>query len=131
MSVKLRCPSCGDKFSVVSLAAVPQFCPLCGYDTAEDEARGEARMAEILESGVAPRYRNTPVQRGVDDTYRAMEAGSEVRAKMVADQLGVGVDETSALKMTNMSDTARYGEDCNTVSMMIGLIRSCSLDRRG
>lgn len=111
MAIKytLRCPACAEKFSV--LDAVPRFCPLCGHDSSADEAKKDIRLVAMLDSQRPPSFRNSTVQRGVDDVYNAMEAGSGVRARMAADMLGVSEEETSGLKITNLRDNSVVGED--------------------
>ena len=106
----LRCPSCYGKFSV-KLDAQPRYCPLCGYDTAEDEAKKDARLAAMLETQTPPHYQNAPLVTAVDHTYNSTVAASEFNMHKAAELAGVDVSEMSGMKVTNMRDDARYGED--------------------
>lgn len=107
IKITLRCPSCADKFSVMDVE--PRFCPLCGYDTAEDEERRDIRHAHMLEQQQAPAMRTykgtTP-----DRVYRDMEAASEHRMHLAAEAADCDVSDLSSMKITNMSDNAREGE---------------------
>lgn len=97
----LRCPECGEKFRSKS-KELP--CPHCGWKPEEEPEDGiiDIPMPFIRISGKTA---------AADKLYRDMEKGSEVRAQAAAEQLGVPVSEMSALKMTDMRDNAKPGEN--------------------
>ena len=106
--VKYRCPSCADKFSV-EMGKEPRFCPLCGYDTAEDEERKDERLLHMLAVQQPPSVRT---YKGTvpDQVYRDMENASIHRMEKAAEAADCDVSDLSAMKITNMSDTAKEGE---------------------
>lgn len=90
MAWTFKCPGCRGKFSCT---AWPTVCPLCKYDTDTpdtDEISGPAIMSAKTKNN--------------DKLYRDIERGSEVRAQMAADHLGVPVSEMSGIKITNLND---------------------------
>ena len=106
--VKLKCPGCWETFKV-ELNGIPRFCPLCGYDTAEDEAADARRMAKMLDEQKPPHY-TRQIKSTVDNLYRDTEVASEYRAQVAADEAGVDVSEMASLKVTNMNDSLREGD---------------------
>lgn len=93
------CPECGGKFPVDPIVGLPEICPLkgCGYRVASDRPDDEIVMPSISKCRAA-----------TDGIYRAMEEGS-IHRMQVAQELGVEGAET--LKITNMRDNARVGEN--------------------
>ncbi len=92
------CPECGGKFPVDPIKGLPEFCPLgCGYKVASDRDDSDIVMPSISKCRAA-----------TDGVYRAMEEGS-IHRMQVAKEMGVEGAET--LKITNMRDNARVGEN--------------------
>jgi hypothetical protein len=79
---------------------MPDYCPLC------NEFVGSGDNSVIA----MPMIRTAKVK-SADKLYRDMEGGSEVRAEKAAEMLGVSPSDMSALKMTDMKDSAREGEN--------------------
>lgn len=96
MAVKLVCPSCKGKFRWDTAKKWPDFCPLCGKNVGIED-NDEICMPSISKCRAA-----------TDGIYRAMEEGS-IHRMQVAQELGVEGAET--LKITNMRDNARIGEN--------------------
>lgn len=94
MAVVLRCPFCRKKFPWKSIDDPPPDCPLCGEAVASDRADDDIVMPFI-------RHRTTTA---TDRVYNDMVRGSETRAELAAQQLGVPVSEMSGLKITNLND---------------------------
>jgi hypothetical protein len=59
---------------------------------------------------VAMPFISSASRKGPDRLYREMEAKSEARAQMAADQLGVSVRDVGHLKTTDMKDNIRTGD---------------------
>ena len=95
---KLMCHHCGEKFKWTR-PEWPDECPLCHTYVGLD---GKPEVA-------AP-FIATAAGKTHDNVYRAMERGSEHRA-MVAQEAGLSAQEASNLKITNMRDDARPGEN--------------------
>jgi hypothetical protein len=95
---KLMCHHCGEKF-VWTEPDWPDECPLCHTYVGLD---GKPEV-------VAP-YIATAAGKAHDNVYRAMERGSEHRA-LLAREAGLSAQEASELKITNMRDDARTGEN--------------------
>lgn len=102
--MKLVCPDCRKKFPWEKNTAFPRFCPLCSSDIGHDTADDDIVMPFIRSS------QRTAQAQSADDVYRQMEKGSEVRAQMAAEHLGVSASEMSDLKVTNLKDASRPGE---------------------
>lgn len=98
--IYLRCPGCRGRFPWQTDSSWPRYCPLCGMDSSMDD------KPEVA----APAILSSPKTKAAEFTYRAMEEGSEYRAKLAAAQLGVPESEVSDLKITNMNDRQRYGD---------------------
>lgn len=96
---KLRCPECAEQFKWPSANGWPKFCPLCKADVGIPEEN------EIA----APRILHAK-SKSFDQTYRAMENGSEQRVQAAAEMTGLPASEFSDLKVTNMKDNAKEGE---------------------
>ena len=111
-----QCPECEGQFDHLHLRSTdepPAFCPLCGTSTAE--VTPEVSAPHIARS----------IGKSADAVYRGMEEGSQQRAAMAAEHLGVDVSEMSAMKVTNLRDDARPGETSaatvsNPVSQYMG-----------
>jgi hypothetical protein len=105
-----KCPNCWEKFRV-EVEKVPRYCPLCGFDSKEDEIAEETRMAEMLASQKPPAYKKQNAISGtVDKLYTDIEKTSETRAEMAAEAAGVDVSEMASLKVTDMKDSLRTGD---------------------
>ena len=92
------CPECGGKFPVDPIKGLPKVCPLgCGYRVASERPDDEIVMPSISKCRAA-----------TDGVYRAMEEGSIHRAQMARE---MGVDGAESLKITNMRDNVRVGEN--------------------
>lgn len=93
MAVIYKCSECGTKIRSED-GTPPDDCPAC-----------EARVASDLPDDVIPmpsiRSRRTD---RVDQVYRDIEKGSEVRMNVAAEHLGVPVSEMSDMKITNLND---------------------------
>ena len=106
MAVILKCPHCEIKFRCEfgskDGSGWPDYCPnpKCGVYMGVDD-KAEVVMPMILH-GPSKTY---------DRVYREMEAGSEFRAQKAASELGVPVSEVSSLKITDMKDNVKEGED--------------------
>lgn len=98
MAVILKCPHCETKFrcEFSDESRWPDYCPnkKCGIYMGVDVADDDIVMPSI-------RHATTVAS---DKVYRDIEAGSEVRAQMAAEQLGVPVSEMSDIKITDLSD---------------------------
>jgi hypothetical protein len=110
-----RCPACQEKFTI-SLREEPRFCPLCGYDTAEDARREEERHALMLATQQPPHYKNAVITAAVDGTYNGMVAAADKRVEAAAAAAGCDASEMSMLKMTDMKDNLRTGDIAHVVS---------------
>lgn len=104
-----RCPGHGEhpphQFShlhhpSVEASPLPRYCPACGYDS-----EGEEMQTALT----APHIRRS-IGRAVDDTYRAMEEGSQHRAEYAQEHLGLDEAEASVMKITDMKDNLRHGD---------------------
>ena len=100
--MKLKCPDCRKAFSWDAKDAWPRYCPMCRADINNDRDDDDIVMPSIARAREATKR--------TDQVYRDMERGSEIRAQMAADQLGVPVSEMSHLKVTNIRDNTREGE---------------------
>jgi len=107
--MKLKCPSCWGKFHAETVNSV-RFCPLCGYDTNEENEKEAANMAAILSSGQPPHYSHAPIKKTVDKLYRDSEAASQTRMEMAAEASGADISELSSMKMTDWKDNLREGD---------------------
>lgn len=92
IKMKLQCRFCAGKFEWFG-EEFPDECPICHRYIGID---GEQQVA-------AP-YISLKSARAADGIYRAMENGSEHRANMAAEMLGVPKSEVSDLKITNLRD---------------------------
>lgn len=101
MAFKLRCPVCRGSFRWNPLEGMPDICKLCGADVGHNRADDDV---------VIPMFRTSSKTKAIDQVYRDMEKGSEVRAQAAANMLGVPVSEMSSLKITNMKDNQRAGD---------------------
>lgn len=91
MIFKFRCPECLEKFT--SETARPKACPNCAYIPDPDD---DDRIC-------MPAIR-TVVSKAADQVYRAMEAGSEVRAAAAAELTGATNADMSNMKITDLND---------------------------
>jgi hypothetical protein len=105
--VYYKCPDCGGTFRHMHVLLddpPPERCELCGAWVADDEP------PEAVFVPQAPRIRESPFAKSVDQTYRAMEESSIQRAKDAADMAGVPESEMSHIKITNMRDPSEMRE---------------------
>lgn len=101
---RYQCPDCSGQFDYLhhpnmESDPAPRFCPLCGFDTADD-GHEDVICSPGLLKGKA---------KGVDNIYKAEEEGSNFRAQK-AMEMGLDASEAASLKITNMRDNAKYGE---------------------
>lgn len=106
-SVMYRCPECNGKFRYLHMHneiddPLPSVCPLCGYDSDEEEVSYTKEIAAPFISKAA--------DKSADYVYKAMEAASEHRAQQAAEELGVSASDVSDLKITDMKDNLREGD---------------------
>lgn len=98
---RYRCPQCSGEFAYdhhPSVEADPvQFCPRCGFNQEMDPAL------------VAPHI-GRPIRATVDKLNRAMEDGSQFRAQIAQEQLGLSAEEARVMTQTNMMDHLREGD---------------------
>lgn len=98
MAVILKCPHCEIKFRCEfgNESSWPDYCPnkKCGIYMGVDVDDDEIVMPSI-------RHASTVAN---DRVYREIESGSNLRAQMAAEQLGVPVSEMSDIKITNLND---------------------------
>jgi hypothetical protein len=92
------CPECGGKFPVDPIKGLPKVCPLgCGYKVASERPDDEIVMPSIAKA-----------RHAIDGVYRAMEEGSIHRMQVAKE---MGVEGAESLKITNMRDNVRPGEN--------------------
>ena len=123
---KLRtyiCPSCSGKFEVyhhITTEPPPRFCSLCGYDCKPEEELGlELSMPHLAK----------PIGKIGDQTYRGMEEGAAFRAQVAQEVHGLDADQAAMLKITDMRDNNKVGEDSvvdvvNSVSQQMAMLQS-------
>lgn len=95
MPVIYKCCECGTK--IRSSDGTPPDCCLndsCGARIASDRPDNDVVM---------PAFKSQSTKNN-DNLYRQIEQGSETRAQIAADQLGVPVSEMSGMKVTNLND---------------------------
>lgn len=102
MAVILKCPTCEEKFrwEFVQEDKWPKACPLCGADQGANDDDAVICMPSLRGART----------KAIDDTYRQAEQGSELRAQLAAEQVGVPVSEMSGLKITDMKTGVKPGE---------------------
>lgn len=98
VKVRLQCPECTGKF--YSKTATPDCCPLCGYE-----------YIPTNDNVISMPSLRSAVSKTVDKVYRDAELASERRVEAAAAMAGVPTNEMQGLKMTNMRDNARVGEN--------------------
>lgn len=96
--VKLQCPGCNEKFYCAG--DWPDCCPLCGYDTALSDDN-VITMPALRKAATG----------ATDKVYRDMERASEHRVHAAAEMAGVPASDMAALKMTDLKDNTREGEN--------------------
>lgn len=94
MTFVVRCPACRAKLVWTSARPIPATCPLCDAQVASVRPDDEICLPAI----------RTQATKNNDKLYRDMESGSEARAQIAANQLGVPVSEMSDMKITNLND---------------------------
>jgi hypothetical protein len=96
MIVTLKCDACLEKFrwEYTEITGWPNACPCCGASTALPEG-------DVI---TLPAIRTKGNTANNDQLYRDIEKGSEHRAEVAADMLGVPVSEMSDMKVTNLND---------------------------
>src|SRR4051812_43196490 len=92
MAFVIVCSDCRGRFKWTDQN--PKFCAKCGASFGNDPDDDDICMPAFLSAKSA----------ATDKVYRDMEAGSEVRAQLAADKLGVPVSEMSDLKITDFNN---------------------------
>lgn len=100
MAFSLRCPDCRDKFPWPATADFPRYCPLCRADIGIDTDDTVISMPSLRSAS----------SKSVDNVYREMERGSEIRAEKGAELAGCSVEEMSGLKITDIRTGLKEGE---------------------
>lgn len=90
--MRIRCNLCRGTFPWAA-GSWPKACPHCGVGM--DLPEGDEPTAPAIKHGRTA---------ATDQVYRDMERGSETRAEIAADRLGVPVSDMSGLKITDLSD---------------------------
>lgn len=105
MALKIRCPVCRKVFpwDFTAAGGWPEQClnKDCKSRIGGDRADHDVVMPFISTSGKSKR---------IDQTYRDMERGSEIRAELAAADAGVPVSEMSSLKITDLRSTKHQGD---------------------
>jgi len=104
-----KCPSCWEKFRV-EMNSVPRFCPNCGHDSKEQQETEEERMRKIIATQQPPKMTKT-ILKVVDNLNREMEDKSKLRAELAQEYGGLSSEEANAMKITNMGDNLRAGDN--------------------
>jgi hypothetical protein len=99
MKLRLQCSICAEKF-VWHGDEFPDECPVC------NQYIGNEGKPEVAAPFIGLR-----AAKNGDGIYRAMERGAEHRIDVASNMLGVPKSELSDMKITNMGDSARPGED--------------------
>ncbi len=110
-----ECPECEQCFDHLHLQRdepPPSFCPLCGAAVGP-----VAALPSRVNIGKA-------TTKATDNVYRRMEEGSQARAELAAEHLGVDKSEMSNMLITDLKDNTRAGETAavatpNEVSRMM------------
>jgi len=120
-----KCPDCGGVFwqTVEKRSAPPpDECSLCHGTGQQTEAalvfiskakrEADQRTREMVAEGKGPGYNaDARLQlKSEEQVFRAMEAGSSIRAEAAASELNVSVSEVSDLKITDLRDNVKPGE---------------------
>jgi hypothetical protein len=98
--------------------AIPDSCPLCGYDTSVPD-RDEIQIPAFL----SPRVKNE------DALYRRVEAGSEERVHLAAEAAGCDASDMASLKITNL----QTGKGAEPLSLPVNEVtqRMAEMEARG
>lgn len=101
----------------------PSACPYCGGTgehteeviqwISKEKREANRKVQQWVEEGRAPGYNGTRARdlvRSEEQVFRAMEAGSMVRAEAAASELNIPVSEMSNIKITDMHDRPKQGE---------------------
>lgn len=123
---RIKCDQCNGTFfqSVEKRSAPPpDECPLCHNTGTQTEAalvwiskekrEADRRIRQMVDEGKAPGYNaDARLQlKSEEMTFRAMEAGANIRAEAAASELNLPVSEMSNLKITDMKDNPKTGEN--------------------
>lgn len=102
--VTFECPDCAHSWKqrMGPSEPWPRFCTGCGADM---EATDEPFMP------MAPNVITGTMGKSGDQVFRQMEAASERRMEMAAEATGIDKAELSDMKVTNIRDNARVGEN--------------------
>ncbi len=99
--IGIRCHLCRERFSWDIMKGYPTHCECCKKFIGIPEDAPE----------IATPYISTPQKRGrTDAIYRDMENKSVARAEMAATETGQTMAEVSHLKMTDMKDNLKEGD---------------------
>ncbi len=99
MRKRLQCTICAERF-IWTEPDFPDECPVC------HQYIGISGKPEVA----AP-FIGFKASKSADNVYRAMERGAEHRMNVASEKLGIPVSELSDMKISNMRDNARVGED--------------------
>lgn len=94
---KMKCPECAAKFPWDFALGWPKACPLCGFNVHHGRDDDDIVMPFV-------RTVRSPIVQAVDGMYRDMEASSEKRTHLAAEQAGCSPEDMSSLKITNLND---------------------------
>lgn len=101
MALLLKCPVCRGKFPWVDPAkGFPRQCELCHEYIGHDRADDDVVMPFVRTSGSVAKLA------AIDDVYKGMEKGSEIRAEMS----GLSGTEASPIKITDLRPTKHEGD---------------------
>jgi hypothetical protein len=100
MAFLLKCPDCRGKFRWDPTKGMPKNCALCGAYVGHDRDDEDIVVPFI-------RHASTTAS---DKVYRDMERGSDRRAEMAAETLGVPVSEMSGIRITDLNPTRHEGD---------------------
>ena len=102
--VKITCGICSESWKqrLSDEGRAPRYCTFCGGDMEADEQEFVPKAPYVV-TGVSGK--------SGDQVFRAMEAASERRIEMAAEATGIDRSELSDMKVTNIRDDARPGEN--------------------
>lgn len=100
--MKLRCPYCRRAFQWDAALPWPDNCPFRECDA----EIGIPDRGEVIQM---PSLRSARMAAN-DKVYRDIEKGSETRAQIAAETVGMPVADMAALKITDLKDNQRAGD---------------------
>ena len=96
MGTVLKCSEC--RGAIKFTGRFPDSCPFCGVEMHNGDDEVLAVPAFLTKA------------KHVDRVYRDMEKGSEIRAQVAAEMLGVPVSDMADIKITDLKDARHAGE---------------------